>query len=168
MIKTRLTKQKAKKKGTTTIYRNIPLYPRTTCYLSFFFGGVWGNGGSIVMGVHWNTQNTSKIHQNTATISVGGCWGGNTRTIHIDNTTSHTPRPHLEQGERAAVFLFPSKYYLYTYIPPGQRRVSHFIVVSVLYLQLDKKLGNQKILADFGGFLAIGNFFWSPILLVQL
>ena len=22
------------------------------------------NGGSIVMGAHWNTQNTSKIHQN--------------------------------------------------------------------------------------------------------
>ena len=23
-------------------------------------GGVGGNGGSIVMGVHWNSQNTSK------------------------------------------------------------------------------------------------------------
>ena len=31
-----------------------------------------------------------------------------------------------------------------------------------------KKIGDQIILADFGGFLAIGDFFWSPILLVQL
>ena len=28
-----------------------------------------------------------------------------------------------------------------------------------MVIQLDKKLGDQKILADLGGFLAIGDFF---------
>ena len=37
-----------------------------------------------------------------------------------------------------------------------------------LFLQLDKKLGDQIILADFGGFSCNWRLFWSPILLVQL
>ena len=36
-------------------------------------------------------------------------------------------------------------------------------MLGKLCIQLDKKLGDQIILADFGGFLAIGGFFGRNI-----